>query len=271
MSGTPVGLLVLGKRWDEEIFDDRDLEIVELIAKQATLFLLTAQQVSELRLVPRRIVEAQERERYRIAQELHDTIQQFLGRLPFFLEVGRKVIQTDPQRTDVMLERCIGDVESAAQTVRQIRHNVAPSQLEKGLLQPLREMVERYRVRCGINVHLDAASHLDRDLSVEVRHALYRVIQQALDNVIAHARANLVTIALSAGEDRLTFSIADDGCGSSEEERIEAQKQGSFGLQSMNGRISALGGEFHFISSNGSGTQICGWLPVTQIAVSQVT
>jgi signal transduction histidine kinase len=269
MPSTPVGLLVLGKRWDEEIFDDRDLEIVELIAQQATLFLLTSQQVNELRLVPRRIVEAQERERYRIAQELHDTVQQFLGRLPFFLEVGRNSIQTDPQRTNVMLERCIDDVESAAQTLRQIRHNVASSQLEKGLLQPLRELVERYRVRNGINIHLDTASHLDNNLSVEVRHALYRVIQQALDNVIAHARASLVTIALSEDTDRLTFAIADDGCGSSEEERTEAQKRGSFGLQSMNARVSALGGEFQFISSNGSGTQICGWLPIRQIAVSQ--
>lgn len=271
MSGTPVGLLVLGKRWDEEIFDERDLEIVELIAQQATLFLLTSLQVNELRLVPRRIIEAQERERYRIAQELHDTIQQFLGRLPFFLEVGRNSIQTNPSQTDVILQRCIDDVESAAQTVRQIRNNLASSQLEKGLLQPLRELIERYRVQTGLNIHLDTASHLDSTLSVEVRHALYRVIQQALDNIIAHARANLVTITLNTGAERLTFTIADNGCGASEEQRAEAQKQGSFGLQSMNARITALGGEFQFISSNGSGTQICGWLPLTQLAVPQVS
>src|SRR6185369_8655098 len=89
ISGRAVGLLGSGKRWDEEIFDERDLQITELIAQQAGLFLLTALQIEQLRQVPQEIATAQERERFKIAQELHDTIQQFLGRLPFFLEVSR--------------------------------------------------------------------------------------------------------------------------------------------------------------------------------------
>ena len=111
---------VLGwKRWDERNFRDRDFEIVELIAQQAALFLLTARQIDELRQVPRRVSEAQERERFKIAQELHDTIQQFLGRLPFFLEVSRSLTHDYPAKADELLQRCIDDVEQAAKTVRQ--------------------------------------------------------------------------------------------------------------------------------------------------------
>ena len=95
-SGSPIGLLGSGKRRDEEFFDERDLQITELIAQQAGLFLLTAMQIEQLRQVPQEIATAQERERFKIAQELHDTVQQFLGRLPFFLEVGRSSARSGP-------------------------------------------------------------------------------------------------------------------------------------------------------------------------------
>ncbi|MCI0579203.1 MAG: ATP-binding protein [Chloroflexi bacterium] len=256
-----IGLLGLGRRWDEEIFDERDLEIIELIAQQAAFIVLTTLQLEELRQVPRQVAEAQERERYKIAQELHDTIQQFLGRLPFYLEVSRSEIQTDPEETDLILQRCITDVENAAHTVRQIRNNLTPGQLEKGIVQPLRDMVARFKMRTGLEIYLDAVPEIDLYLSLQARHALYRVIQQALDNVVTHAEANKVEIRLTRSDGGLGFVVKDDGRGSSESERAEARAQGSFGLQSMEARLNTLGGEFQLGSSPGRGTQVIGWLP----------
>lgn len=260
-SGEPVGLLGLGKRWDEEIFDNRDLDIIELVALQAALFILTAQQIEQLRQVPYQITTAQERERFKIAQELHDTVQQFLGRLPFYLQVSQKNARANPGETESILQRCIADVESAAQAVRQIRSSLAPLQLESSLIAPLQSLVENFRARAGIETLANFDAGADSLLAPEARHALYRVVQQALDNVAAHAGATHVTITLAARDGRIHFAIADNGRGAAESALRQAESRGSFGLVSMRARITALGGEFNFDSSPDTGTQISGWLP----------
>lgn len=258
----PIGLLGLGKRVDEEIFHDRDLEILELIAQQAALFLLTAQQIDELKQVPRRVSDAQERERFRIAQELHDTIQQFLGRLPFFLEVSRSAAHDDPARADALLQRCIEDVEQAARTVRQIRANLAPFQLQTSFIRPVQDLIERFSQRHHLPVQVDLAPEVEAALPIEARHALYRVIQQALDNAATHARATRLTVRVLKTEGQVAFEICDNGVGSSEADRAQAVARGSFGLKSMRDRIESLGGKFEMISAPGQGTKVRGQLPI---------
>lgn len=257
-----VGLLALGKRADEEIFHTRDLEIIELIAQQAALFLLTAQQIERLREVPRRVTEAQERERFRLAQELHDTIQQFLGRLPFYLQVSRTSARSRPEQTEALLQRCIADVESAAQTVRQIRGELAPIQLERKLTQPLVDLLERFRARTNLAVRAEIAADIDAKLSPPARHALYRVIQQALDNVDVHARgASRVAVVMHSADRQVQFSVTDDGCGFTEAQRSQAEAAGHFGLRSMQARIHSLGGELTVTSGANDGVVVQGWLP----------
>jgi signal transduction histidine kinase len=266
-SGAPgemrVGLLALGKRVDEEIFHTRDLEIIELIAQQAALFLLTAQQIERLREVPCRVTEAQERERFKLAQELHDTIQQFLGRLPFYLQVSRTSVRTRPEQTEALLKRCIADVERAAQTVRQIRGELAPIQLESKLTQPLVELLERFRTRTGLAVQVEIAADIDAKLAPVARHALYRVIQQSLDNVDVHAHgASQVDVTVRCAERQVQFSITDDGRGFAEAERAQAEATGHFGLRSMQARIHSLGGELTVTTGQNRGVTVSGWLPL---------
>lgn len=131
-------------------------------------------------------------------------------------------------------------MEGAAQTVRQIRNNLSPGQLEKGLIQSLKDLVERFRLRTGIDTRLDVPLDVEPMIALQTCHALYRIVQQALDNVTIHARATLVSISLAQSERGVRFVIADNGCGSSAEQRARAQAQGSFGLQSMEARASAL-------------------------------
>lgn len=265
--GTPgetrVGLLALGKRVDEEIFHTRDLEIIEIIAQQAALFLLTAQQIERLCEVPRRVTEAQERERFHLAQELHDTIQQLLGRLPFYLQVSRTSVRSRPEQTEALLQRCIADVERAAQTVRQIRGELAPIQLESKLTQPLVELLERFRARTGLDVHVEIAADIDAKLAPAARHALYRVIQQALDNVDVHAHgASQANVIVRSADKQIQFSITDDGCGFTEAQRAQAEAAGHFGLRSMQARVRALGGELRVTPGQNRGVTVHGWLPL---------
>ena len=262
ISGSPIGLLGSGKRWDEEIFDDRDIQITELIAQQAGLFLLTSLQIEQLRHVPQEIATAQERERFKIAQELHDTVQQFLGRLPFFLEVSRSSARSNPAETEAILQRCIADVDAAAKAVRQIRNNLAPLQLEKSLSLPLRALAEQFSDRNQIAVQLSASPEADTRLSAESRHALYRVVQQALDNIAAHAHAGRVIIDIGPAHERIQFAITDDGSGFDATRRAGAEESGSFGLKSMEARITSQGGEFSIRTRPGAGTTVAGWLPM---------
>jgi signal transduction histidine kinase len=102
---------------------------------------------------------------------------------------------------------------------------------------------------------------VDARLDVEARHALYRVVQQALDNVAAHAEASRVTITVTPADRGVRFAVIDDGQGFSEQQRVSAQDKGSFGLKSMHARVTSVGGELTAHSSPGSGTQIRGWLP----------
>lgn len=264
ISGSTIGLMGSGKRWDEEIFDERDIQITELIAQQAGLFLLTALQVEQLRQVPQEIATAQERERFKIAQELHDTVQQFLGRLPFFLEVSRSSARANPDETEAILKRCIEDVDNAAKVVRQIRNSLAPMQLEKSLSEPLRLLIEHISSRNNIEAQAFISPAVDTRLSAEARHALYRVVQQALDNIVEHAGASQVEIRIEAAEDadHLHFSITDNGSGFSTDQRKAAEASGSFGLKSMEARITSQGGEFSIGPAPTTGTRVSGWLPM---------
>jgi signal transduction histidine kinase len=256
-----IGLMALGNRWDEEILDERDLQVMELIAQQVSLFLLTASQVEELSQVPRRLAEAQKRERARIAQELHDTVQQFLGGLPFYLESSCEMLHSEPDKAEALLRACLADAADMIRVMHEIRNDLAPGQLETNFAHAVAELIERFRHRTNVEIQAEIRSDLVPCISLETRHALYRVLQQALDNVAAHARAQSVLVSLVSKRDRLEFHVIDDGRGSSEAERAQARAAGSLGLQSMADRVQALGGELHYASSPGRGTRISGWVP----------
>jgi signal transduction histidine kinase len=110
-------------------------------------------------------------------------------------------------------------------------------------------------------VEADLSAEADGCLDVEARHALYRVVQQALDNVAAHAEANRVVVTIATGDGRVRFAIVDDGQGFSAEDRAAARERGSFGLKSMYARITSVGGDVSTDSTPGKGTRISGWLP----------
>lgn len=259
--GEIVGLMALGTRWDEEIYTDRDLEIMALVVQQISLFLLTAMQINELRQVPHRILNAQEQERHRIACELHDTTQQFLGRLPFRLAVSRKQLHTNPQKSDRILQECLDEISEAAMTLRHIRGSLSPSLAEASLSQSLPALIEQFQRRTAIPTQLQLPAQLDKMLSVNGRYALYRVMQQALDNIEAHAQATAVAITLQPEKNKLSFHIIDNGIGISTQKRQQAEAAGSFGLHSMVTRIAAQGGELIIHPTAPQGTTISGWLP----------
>jgi signal transduction histidine kinase len=256
-------LLALGKRWDEAVFDERDLDSINLIGQQAALFLLSSRQIQRLRQVPQQLSEVQERERNRLAQELHDNTEQFLGRLPFTLEELRTELLENSENADRLMERCLVEINQEAKNLRRIRHAMAPIQLEQGFTPAIEQLVDNYRKRTRRTCQLTLPDDFEDFLLPAARLPLYRVIQQALDNIIEHAEASFVEINLNHSQERIVFQITDNGRGFSEQQRQSAQSKGSFGLISMSARIQNLGGTFQCESIVGKGTKITGWIPRT--------
>ena len=138
----------------------------------------------------------------------------------------------------------LDNVDGAAKAVRQIRNNLAPLQLEKNLSQPLRLLIEQFSARNNIETQVFISPEVDTRIAAEARHALYRVVQQALDNIAAHARASHVSIRIEPIQERLHFSITDDGQGFSAAQR------------------TSQGGEFTIQPGPQAGTSVSGWLPM---------
>jgi signal transduction histidine kinase len=257
-----LGLLALGKKWDEEVFDERDLEIVTLIAQQATLVWMTSAHMAELREVPALLAKAQKHERFRIAQDLHDTVQQRLGGLQFLLDTCLDQVIVNPTQASQLLERCALETERTAQIVSRIRDNLAPPESERVLDGGLAAAAAEFERRTSVAVTLEVAPTLAKRLSLEAQGELVLVVQQALDNVAEHAGAAQVRIALEDAGRRATLLVEDDGCGFSEARRVTARAAGSFGLISMQARLLGLGGELRIDSAPGGGTRVNGWLPL---------
>ena len=107
---------------------------------------------------------------------------------------------------------------------------------------------------------------LDAATTLETRHALYRVIQHALDNVVNHSGADSAAGDLTVENGRVFFSVVDNGRGATAEELWQARTRDHFGLQSMQVRIEAVEGEFKLQTAPGDGTRIEGWVPVPSVS-----
>lgn len=252
----PVGLILIGQRLDEEIFDERDLNTLELIGRQATLFLFSAQ-------VTYWLDKAQENERFRIAQDLHDTIQQSLNAVSYHLHIIQKTANHNIEQARLFSLECQNEIKDAIRNLYEIRRSLDPNELAYGLVEPLRLLIERATRIRGLNTHFTILTEIDERLSPLSRRALFRMVKQALDNTLAHAEARNFDVELEIEDNRMCFRIEDDGKGSTSEQRAFALSSGHMGLKTMRTRIESLGGEFIYQSQLGSGTKIIGWIPIS--------
>ncbi|HRF46667.1 MAG TPA: histidine kinase [Anaerolineales bacterium] len=260
-----LGVLALGRKWDEEVFDERDLEIVGLIAHQASSAWLAGVQMDELRRVPLLLSEAQKRERFRIAQDLHDTVQQRLGGLQLLLDAAAGALgTTTAQQARDLLARCMVETERTAQMVARIRDHLAPPEGERRLETVIHAATEDFLRRTGVAVDLSVQPGVGRRIPQEAQHEIGLIVQQALDNIAEHAAATRVTLVVETSPERLHFWVIDDGRGFAETRPQMAQATGSFGVRSMRARALNLGGQLHIESALGQGTRVEGWIPLAR-------
>jgi len=217
---------------------------------------------ASLQALSRRLVEAEEAERRRIAGELHDRVGQNLSALNINLDIVLGALGEDaPMDVRVRLRDSLALVDGTLQSIENVMAELRPPLLEEyGLGAALGWYAEEFCRRTGIEVDFaDEAREKNRELRRDAAVALFRIAQEALSNVAKHAGARRVAIAVSADQSRMTVAIRDDGAGF---DPAAAEARASrWGMTTMRERAEAAGGRIDIASSPGSGTVLKASVP----------
>jgi len=203
----------------------------------------------------RRVVEAQEAERQRIARDLHDETGQSLTAIGLGLRGVATAVQLNPQRAESNLRQLEGLVARSLDELQRLIADLRPSHLDDlGLPAALRWYVAEIQKRVNFPVRIEIQNE-GHDLEPTVSLALFRVAQEALTNVVRHARPRHAWVRLHLTEREALLEIEDDGVGF-EVTQASRPERPAWGMLGMRERTSLLGGHLEIRSSPGHGTTV---------------
>lgn len=203
-----------------------------------------------------RIIEAQEEERKRVAREIHDGPAQSLANVVFKLEYSEKLLEKDLKQAKEELNELKGLVKQSLQDVRKIIFDLRPMSLDDlGLVPTLKQYIDDFIEKTGLDVELTIVAN-EADLQSSYEVAVYRIIQEALNNAHQHAQPKQVDVKLELRSNLINVVISDDGCGFNVEEVLNTADDDSYGLLSMKERAELLQGSVDFTSQPGQGTKV---------------
>jgi tripartite-type tricarboxylate transporter receptor subunit TctC len=216
---------------------------------------IAAQMTKDLKAVSHRLVEVQEAERRLLATELHDRAGPSLTALGINLSMVANSLPVEAEpRLAARLEECAALVVETVEAMRDVMRELRPLVLDDyGLVAALRSLATRFSRRTGIHVVFDA-SDSQSSLPKTIDLALFRIVQEALNNVAKHSKAHCVETGFSRANGAATLRVSDDGVGF-DPRRIEASNPG-LGLIIMRERAEAVGAKFGLKASPGAGVQV---------------
>lgn len=220
----------------------------------------------------RQIVAAQENERQRIARELHDGPGQTLTGLGLGLAAVAARLQTNPAIAAQQLAELRELNATTLQELRDIIVDLRPSLLDDlGLVAALRSQVQQTEQRTDASIELVINGHRRR-LEPQLETIVFRIVQEALSNIIKHAQANNVIVQLTYSDAALDVAIEDDGCGFDVTSKLEpvTQRRNGWGLLGIRERVALATGSCTIESQSGAGTRIDVHLPLAESGVNYV-
>jgi signal transduction histidine kinase len=216
----------------------------------------------ELERLSARLVDAQEAERRKLARELHDEVGQALTAVK--MDIGIALRSDNRLRAKSALEEASELTETTLRGVRDLSQVLHPSMLDDfGLPTTLATYLRKFSQRTGICAHL--AETIDARLVTPIEVCIYRIVQEALSNVVQHSGASACAVSLSAESGLMTLVVEDDGRGIGPFPRPVDARQG-LGLIGMRERAQALGGTFLIEDAATGGTRISVTLPLQLVA-----
>ena len=204
-----------------------------------------------------RLIDAQEKERHRIAREIHDDLEQKLALVTLGLAglKGKCEAWLKPGLTELS-----NQLSAISTTAHEISHGLHPSQLEYlGLEAAVKSLCRDMGYGTSFSIELTVGD-LPKRLQPTISLCLYRVIQEALHNVVKHSRASKVEIKLTNGDGLISTRIVDNGIGFTPGEKPDA----GLGLTSLRERVRSVGGTIDITTFPGGGTRIEAQVPIDE-------
>lgn len=256
---TKIGELRVAARRHDEPLSQSDLTVLRDLARQVGISLYAAQLTGDLQRARIRLVTAREEERRRIRRDLHDGLGPMLANFAMQLEQARENLPAAAVESDAILAKLTTQAQNTITDVRRLVYDLRPPDLDEyGLLSALREYLHRNQTK-QTTLYLEEPPSLPT-LPAAVEVASYRIVQEALNNALKHARASTITIRLEIAllderQRALRVEISDNGIGIAGDHPI------GIGLHSMAERAEELGGSCTITGSE-NGTQVVAYLPI---------
>jgi signal transduction histidine kinase len=248
------GILTLGSRRSGDPYSQDDLDLLTNLAHNTALALENArlheERVATLRQQLARVTAAQEEERQRIARDLHDGVGPALASMNLRLRTLGKLLNRDPSLAVAQIEELADLAQANVRDIRRLIYDLRPAALDElGLVPALRDHLDRCQREHGLIVEFSADD--GNRLPAPLETALFRIVQEAVNNVVRHARARHVRVTLSRSPHCTVLRVADDGQGFDPKDRLSSEH---LGLWSIRERVRQFGGSFDLHSAPGQGT-----------------
>lgn len=214
--------------------------------------------------LPQRIIQAQEEERARISSDIHDDLGQALATLKMKIQAARqRWLEMDPS-VSTSCDHILNDLNDIIEKTRSLASGLRPTTLEVlGVKAALQALVDEFRIEEGLQINFSCPLMHCYGFKGEVIN-LYRIVQEALTNIVRHSEASEVDIIFKVTDDRLNMRIEDNGKGFKQTGKMQACALG-LGLSTMKERTQLLSGTMQIKSSPQKGTVIILDIPVMPI------
>jgi signal transduction histidine kinase len=266
-SGELLGLIVVERRTDDDMFAEEDDRVLAELARQVGLALHNVELDSalqatlddlrraneDLRASRARIVATGDAERRKIERNLHDGAQQHLVALAVNLRLAKDILTEDPETAAEMLDALATDVKDTIQELRDLAHGIYPPLLmDSGLPEALRAAANRSPL--DVAVDTDGVGRY----GTEVEAAIYFCCLEALQNAGKHASGSHVDVRVWEDDGSLRFHVRDDGPGFDATTAVQGH-----GYMNMSDRLGAIGGSVEWRSAPGEGSTVAGSVPLS--------
>ncbi len=262
------GCVALGEKLSEDPFNKDEIEQLLVLAAELELALENIemadslrQQTRGLQRLSRRLIDVQESERRRLAQDLHDDTGQALTALKISLELTRNELAKDSDHTEGRLTDAVALTDETLQRIRSIAHGLRPPIIDTiGLNAALDGLCQNFEHHTGISVAYTGVE--TRGSSGIIDISLYRILQEGLTNSVKHGQATRIDVELNMSNHVLQLSITDNGKGFDPESTYTNQDEAGIGLIDMRERLESLDGHLEIESQPGHGTRLVASIPL---------
>lgn len=223
----------IGKKWEEQVSSLQRLSTNNAkLAEQARYSAITE-------------------ERQRLARELHDAVSQQLFAISMTATAARRTMELDIEKAKRQIA-LIEEMSSVAQSeMRALLLHLRPVHLKgKSLAQGITELVQQLQAKVPMDIRLDMDQQMQ--LSKGIEDQIFRIVQEALSNILRHSKASRTEIKLYLDQDTVKLLIRDNGIGFD----LKEKKQASYGIVSMQERVNEIGGSMQIITAPGKGTKL---------------